>query len=203
MSNQVITKKSFKEPMFFSHIGSSFEKNAKLQNIPGHHYIIVQNGEFVGASKGGSGVLLNKKCFSKLKCGLFSKTVSADIYSANDYSFEKKYFAGKTQYGFNIHMKVSIKVKDEYKLYSKIVNDLKTVFYLGSTLEGVYCDFIDESIKEIAPTLSFPPTEHSIFITTAPLKEEAKEVYDKLKVVLNRKFSVIGCEVSINPVFPR
>lgn len=216
MGKKIAKRPEFKEKMAAWKIGSSFDKNVELGfDSPygvtgwGEHYVIIQKGRLVGVTGGIVNVKeknkkkiinfekLNKRFFPKLKCGLFSSTVKADVYSvATDIYTYQTINCSKLQYSVSVSYQLHLKIKDACQICERLLVKTNSSYYTQKSLISVVDELAKQACDRIIPTLSFSPCR--LTVNKSSTSKESTEFAEKFKYALTQDLAAIGYELSFS-----
>lgn len=216
MGKKICRRPDFKEKMAAWRIGRVFDKGVELgYDSPygvtgfGDHFVIIQKGKLVGDTKGLIGVKekngkktillekLNKKYFPKLKCGLLSKKVKADVYSVTtDIYTYPTINCSKQNYNLSVSFYAHLTIKDPCQICNRLLEKTKSDRYTEKSLCGVYEELAKQACEQIIPTLSFGPCR--LTVNKHATSKESLEVAQKFKYVLTQDFNSLGYNLSFD-----
>ena len=213
MGKKICKWPELKEKMAAWKIGSSFPKGTELGfDSPygiagwGGNFAIVQKGKLIGFTEGylgykqkkgkkiGKYEKLNKRYFPKLKCGLFSSTVKADVYFVTPklHTFLSINCA-KSGYGVSLALSVNLSVQDAYQVTNRLLEKTNSKYYTEKSMDGVCAELAKNACERIIPTLSFSPCR--LTVNKSATSKEATEFLEKFKYVFSQDLAAIGYAV--------
>lgn len=215
---QVIKKQPTKEPMFSWLIDDHFEKNSTFHTQDLWTYLIVQDDELIGSTTGttrfgGKTVKLNKKFFSNLKCGFFSKTVKANIFCiktthivANylseitvDNKFPTDVPANQSYKNVCIQFTLNLNLTYPEKAYDVFIKNNSSLYTTQDTLKKVASELATRAMNEIMPTVSFPRETHiPNMLRDCTLTPVSEEVFNKFKACYEKMWENCGYKATVN-----
>lgn len=210
----VIKTPETKVPVVAWHIGSKFEKNAPFEAGINHQYLVIQNGKVLGATTGtvskgrkSSTATLSKKHFKELKCGLFSKTVKAEIYSLRDGFFLeshvtrfREYFPKGEATTLTVEAKFSayLLVDDAKKVYETLLKKTGDEFYTYNGISHVFHDLAIEAMNRVAKKGAVPAGTY--YVNEARKNDpEIKALMEAFSKEIIPMFKQMGYKLSVSP----
>lgn len=218
MGKKICRRPEFKEKMAAWRIGRTFEKGMELgYDSPygvtgfGDHFVIVQKGKLVGDTSGYIGSKeqkgkklkkimlekLNKKYFPKLRCGLFSKKIKANIYSVTtNINTYPTINCSKNGYNLSVSFYAHLTIKDAALICDTLLEKTNSDRYTEKSLCAVYEELAYKACEKIIPTLSFGPCR--LTVNAYSTSQQALEVAEKFKFILTQDFNSIGYNIKFD-----
>jgi hypothetical protein len=199
------------QPMAIRYLGDTFEKNQPFAwSVYHKYYALVQDGKVIGTTdakplgKKEAPVLLNKKFFKNLKCGLFSKKVKVEIYQISDHiSYKSPAASGDLTVRYssgNVSVDVTLEnlitISDFSKIYDKLIEEKGTQYTLQGFKE-TYCDFVKFALDGICD--SIPDGTYRVCNTPATKNAETEKIAAAVIKDLEHSYSLIGYKIKLKP----